>query len=89
MIVDVEHNAARHRYEVLADGHLAGFVTYRVEDDEVLFTHTAIDQAYRGRGLAHQLVRHALAETRGEGKTPVGVCPFVAGVLAREPSLVP
>ncbi len=29
MIVDVEHNPTEHRYEVFADGQLAGIVTYR------------------------------------------------------------
>ena len=88
MIVAVEHNPAKHRYEVFADGHLAGFATYRLEGDRVLFEHTAVDAAYRGRGLAHQLVEHALAEVRAEGKTAVGVCPFVAGVIERDPQLV-
>jgi len=84
MIVEVEHHPAKRRYEVFADGRLAGFATYRLEDDRVLFLHTAVDAAYRGRGLAHHLVQDALAEVRAGGKTPVGVCPFVAGVLERD-----
>jgi predicted GNAT family acetyltransferase len=88
MIVEVEHNATKHRYEVFADGRFAGFATYRLEDDRVLFLHTAVDDAYKGRGLAHQLIRHALAEVRADGKTPVPVCPFVAGVLEPESQLV-
>jgi predicted GNAT family acetyltransferase len=82
--VEIEHNPARARYEVFADGRLAGFATYRLEGDRVLFLHTAVDAAYRGRGLAHQLVQHALAEVQAKGKTPVGVCPFVGGVIERE-----
>ncbi len=88
MAVEIRHNPARHRYEVFADNRLAGFATYRLEDDRVLFVHTAVDDAHKGRGLAHQLVREALAEVRAEGKTPVAVCPFVAGVIERDAQLV-
>lgn len=88
MIVEVEHNPARARYEVFADGRLAGFTTYRLEGDRVLFLHTAVGDAHKGRGLAHHLVGQALAEVRAEGRTAVPVCPFVAGVLERDSQLV-
>lgn len=84
MTVEVRHNPARHRYEVFADGRLAGFASYRLEGDRVLFLHTAVDDAHKGRGLAHELVRQALAEVRAEGKRAVGVGPFVAGVIERD-----
>ena len=88
MKVEVKHNQASRRYEVLADGRHAGFATYRRKGDEVLFLHTAVDPAYRGQGLAHELVQTALADVRAAGQRPVGVCPFVAGVLERDPSPV-
>ena len=83
MTVEVEHNPTEHRYEVFADGELAGFASYREQDNNILFVHTAVEPAYRGRGLAHQLVDEALADVREQGKRPVGVCPFVAGVIDR------
>ena len=82
----VKDNPVRHRYEVFADGCLAGFATYRLEGDRVLFLHTAV-AAPKGRGLAHELIRQALTEVLSEGKTAVSVCPFVAGVIERDPTL--
>ena len=88
MTVEVKHNPAKDRYEVLADGRVAGLVTYQLDGDEVRFLHTAVDNAYRGQGLAHQLVGWALADVRAQGKRPVAVCPFVAGVMQRQPEHV-
>jgi predicted GNAT family acetyltransferase len=80
----VRHNAARERYEILVDGRLVGFARYRRRYEQVHFLETEIDEAHRGKGLAHQLVTEALADVHAQGKTPVGVCPFVAGLLKRE-----
>ena len=82
-LVEVKDNPVRHRYEVFADGCLAGFATYRLEGDRVLFLHTTVDDAHKGRGLAHELIRQALAEVLSEGKAAVSV----AGVIERDPTL--
>ena len=87
-MVEVSHNHERHRYEATVDGDLAGFASYRVRGNDVFFDHTAVDPAYRGRGIAHELVEEAVADVRAQGRRPVGVCPFVLGVLEREAELV-
>ena len=86
-MVEVRHNAARQRYEAMVDGQLAGFASYHEKGDEIFFVHTAVEPAYRGRGLAHQLVDEAVADVRSRGRRPIGVCPFVVGVLDREAEL--
>ncbi len=84
MAVEVRHKPARERYEILVDGRLVGFARYRRRYEQVQFLETAVEEAHRGKGLAHQLVTEALADVRAQGQTPVGVCPFVAGLLKRE-----
>ncbi|MDT0444295.1 GNAT family N-acetyltransferase [Streptomyces johnsoniae] len=77
----VERNDTRHRYEILLDGTLAGFTAYRDHDDQRVFHHTEIDDAFAGQGLASLLVQQALTDTRTAGKRIVPVCPYVAKYL--------
>ncbi|EOM75150.1 N-acetyltransferase [Rhodococcus rhodnii] len=79
----VDHATALHRYEVHADGTLAGFTEYVDRDDATkgaqrVFYHTEVDQAFAGRGLAGTLVGRALADTAASGRRIVPVCPYVA-----------
>jgi predicted GNAT family acetyltransferase len=87
-MVQVRHSPGRQRYEAVIDGRLVGFASYREQDNDVLFDNTAVQPAYRGRGVAHQLVQEAIADVRRRDKQPIGVCPFVAGVLDRDAQLV-
>jgi predicted GNAT family acetyltransferase len=84
MAIEIEHQPDKERYEISVDGRLVGFTSYRIRREQVQFLETAVDEAHRGQGLAHRLVTEALADVHAQGKTPVGVCPFVAGVLRRQ-----
>ena len=76
----------RSRFEVHADGHLAGFAQYRLEDTGlIVFTHTEIDDAFEGRGLGSTLVRAALDAARARGLAVRPDCPFFRGYVARHP----
>ncbi|WP_377267035.1 GNAT family N-acetyltransferase [Peterkaempfera sp. SMS 1(5)a] len=77
----VERADHRNRYEILVDGRLAGFTEYRDRDQQRVFFHTEIDEAYAGQGLASVLVREALTDVRNAGKRIVPVCPYVAKYL--------
>ena len=57
MDVEVTDNPDKARYEIVADGELAGFVQYHLRDDVIAFTHTETDDRFRGHGLASRLVR--------------------------------
>jgi predicted GNAT family acetyltransferase len=76
----------RSRFEIHADGRLAGFAEYRVKDPGlIVFTHTEIDDAFEGRGLGSTLVRAALDAARTRGRAVRPDCPFVRGYIARHP----
>ena len=79
--VDVTDVASASRYEITADGVLAGFAAYRDRDGKRVFTHTEIDPRFEGRGLGSQLVRAALDDVRARGLTIVPTCPFVRSWL--------
>lgn len=73
------------RYEILLGGEPAGVLHYQRAPGHVQLTHTEIDQAFEGRGLAGRLAAAALDDARARGLT-VGVsCPYVTGFLQRHP----
>lgn len=81
----VVDNVQLHRYEVVHDGALAGYAEYRRSEGSIMFTHTVIDDAFAGRGLASTLVKHVLNDARGAGVAVLPQCPFVKGYIAKHP----
>ena len=78
----VTHNRSDQCFEVVSDGHRSE-LTYVVEGDRVAFTHTFVPPELRGRGLAEQLVRPALAWARAEKLRVVPQCSYVAAFITR------
>src|SRR5215475_6854665 len=60
MDVEVTDNPDKARFEIVADGELAGFVLYHLRDGVIAFTHTQTDDRFRGHGLGSRLVRASL-----------------------------
>ena len=77
MDVEVTDNPDKARFEIVADGELAGFVLYHLRDGEIAFTHTQTDDRFRGQGLAARLVRASLDEARARHLAVLPYCPFV------------
>jgi predicted GNAT family acetyltransferase len=82
---EVRHAPERQRYEILVEGTLAGVADYQVEGDRVVFPHTEIDPARRGRGLGAELVRAALDDVRATGRTVVARCWYVQQFIDENP----
>jgi hypothetical protein len=85
--VIVRDEPARHRYEVLVGGQVAGFTRYKHEGDAVALVHTEVDDAYEGRGLGSRLVSETLSQLRARGVGVLPYCPFVQSYLRRHPEL--
>ncbi len=84
--VRVQNNPEKNRYEVFEDGQLAGFAEYMLTDGLITFTHTEVDPAFEGKGLASQLVQFAMDDVRATGERQVlPVCPYVTVWLTRHP----
>lgn len=81
-MTDVTNNADKSRYEIVADDQLAGFAEYQLSDGMVAFTHTEVDKAFGGRGLAKILVTQALDDAKEQGLAVQPVCPYVKKVIA-------
>jgi predicted GNAT family acetyltransferase len=83
--VEVVDAPEKERYEIHADGRLAGFVTYHRGDQVMTLVHTEIDDAFAGQGLAGRLVATVLDEIRAHGMTVRPKCPFVARYVGEHP----
>ncbi|MBL9214875.1 MAG: N-acetyltransferase [Opitutaceae bacterium] len=80
--IPVEHNEAASRYEARVDGHLS-VAEYELDGPRMVFTHTVVPPELRGRGIAEQLVRRALADARLAGRRVVPACSYVAKFIER------
>ena len=84
-MVEVHDNPAKDRFEIHADGTLAGFAQYVRRRGRMIFVHTEIDPAFEGRGLGSKLAGAALDAARASGDRVVPLCPFIAQYIDRHP----
>jgi predicted GNAT family acetyltransferase len=81
---DVRDDKDRSRFELAIGGSIA-FASYRLSGDRVIITHTETPPALRGRGIASELVKGALALIRADGHKVVAGCSFVVDYLDQHP----
>ena len=77
MDVEVTDNPDKARFEIVADGELAGFAQYHLRDGVIAFTHTQTDDRFRGHGLGGRLVQASLDAARARHLAVLPYCPFV------------
>jgi predicted GNAT family acetyltransferase len=80
----VRDNKALSRFELDVEGGVA-FANYRLTPQAVVITHTETPRALRGRGIASDLVKGALALIHSDGRKVIGACGFVVDYLRKHP----
>jgi len=80
----VQHHPDRKRFEIQTDGDTA-YVEYVDRSQTLILTHTFVPPSLRGRGLAGQLVRHALDFARKAGKTIDPQCSYAESFMEQHP----
>ena len=78
------HNIPSRRFEQRLDGGMA-YASYRHDDNRIIFDHTYVPEALRGKGLAAKVVRAALDEARRQHWKIVPLCGYVAAFIQRNP----
>lgn len=85
----LHHDEKEHVFRVLDGRRVIGgthYVPFVVDGvKQRVFFHTALEEAYGGRGIAGHLVGYAIASTEAEAIEVVATCPYVEAWLARHP----
>jgi hypothetical protein len=76
------------RYEIYDGDELAGFVEYHLHGDQIAFLHTEVAARYQGQGVAGDLTRHVLDDSRQRGRTVLPYCPYTRRWIAKHPDYV-
>jgi predicted GNAT family acetyltransferase len=81
----IDHNAGHSRYELRIEGTVVGVANYIRSGDTVAITHTGVETALRGRGLAGELIDFALQDARRSGLKVLPHCSFVSDYIDKHP----
>jgi uncharacterized protein len=85
MELQVVDNPEQQRYELRADGEVAGFIQYHLRDGVIAFMHTEIDPRYRGHGVAGRLAQSSLEAARARHLGVLPYCPYVRRFITEHP----
>ncbi|HEX6518974.1 MAG TPA: GNAT family N-acetyltransferase [Streptosporangiaceae bacterium] len=77
MELRVADNPDKSRYEIKADGEIAGFINYKISPNDIAFIHTETMDRFRGQGIAGHLVQASLDSARERGLAVLPYCPYV------------
>jgi predicted GNAT family acetyltransferase len=83
MNAEVRNNPAEYRYELWADGEMAGYTQYVLDRGRMAFLHTEVHESYEGMGLGGRLARAVLDDVCTRGLVVMPFCPFIAGYIER------
>ena len=83
----VTDNPAASRYELHVGAELAGFVDYRLRDQDTVISlvHTQVEPAYQGEHLATHLARFSLDDARSRGLGVLPFCPYINSWIKKHP----
>jgi predicted GNAT family acetyltransferase len=79
----IVRNEEQNRYEAWSGDALAGVAVYREHGDRTVFTHTEVEAAFEGKGIAKALAAAALDDVVERGRVIVPLCPFIADYLRK------
>lgn len=85
MILNLENNERRKRFETTRDGKTA-FIDYAIHGDTYNLTHTEVPEELQGEGIGTQLVKRALDYIKERRMSVNPTCPFVRHVIEENSS---
>lgn len=82
--LDIAHDPVAGRFEAWVEERRCE-LDYRMQGSIMLITHTGVPRQLEGRGIAAQLVQHALRWARGQGLRVQPQCSYVSAYMRRHP----
>ncbi|MBP1043988.1 N-acetyltransferase [Vagococcus sp. BWB3-3] len=74
-------------YQTDEEGKLIAEITFSIAGDHTyIIDHTFVDDQYRGKGLAQQLVKLVVEKARAQDKKIIPLCPFAKAEIERTPA---
>jgi uncharacterized protein len=86
--ITIDNNTDKQQYEAKLNGKVVAFAEYRPIGQSVMFTHTEVNEDLEGKGVAGQLIRFALEDTKAKGMTAIPMCPFVKIFIQRHKDFI-
>ncbi len=83
-MVTIEHDPSRNRFSAVSDGKEVGYLTYLLEDGTLNITHTVVDPAMRGKGIAKRLVLACRTFAESGSLRVTSACSYASAVLGIE-----
>lgn len=80
----LRHNREASRFELEVEGQIS-VLEYMRDGSTLIYTHTEVPPALRGRDLAAQLTRYGLDYARAEGLGVRALCSYTAKYIERHP----
>jgi uncharacterized protein len=81
MEISYHDNVNQQRYEALADNKAVAFAEYRPVGQNVMLTHTEVNESLEGQGVGSNLIRFALEDIRSKQLSAIPMCPFVKAFI--------
>jgi predicted GNAT family acetyltransferase len=78
----IAKDPARSRYELRLEDRVVGVLDYTGDRGQISVTHTGVELAHRGQGLAAELVEFALSDARDCGLKVLPYCWYVRDYIA-------
>jgi uncharacterized protein len=79
----IQHDTKSQEFTISQDGHTGELAYARPAEGVIDFTHTFVDKALRGQGVADELARAALAFARAQHLKVKTSCKFMAGFVTK------
>jgi predicted GNAT family acetyltransferase len=82
--LDIVHDPVAGRFETWVEERRCE-LDYRMQGSTMVITHTGVARQLEGRGIAAQLVQHALRWAREQGHRVQPQCSYVSAYMRRHP----
>lgn len=86
---EVVHNREQRRFQIDLGNQQRAVLDYQMVDGAYAYTHTAVPEAFRGRGLADKLAAAALQTAQAEGAKVIPMCSFMQTYIRRHKEYAP
>lgn len=81
-----EESNAKGAINMIVDDTVVARMTYsRIDANNIIVDHTAVDPNRKGTGVGKAIVMHMVEWARTENQKVLPLCPFTKGVIERHP----